>query len=139
MDTEIYAKVDEELSTEWLKLSSRVRKLADDLQIKASGTPLANDAAHLNAELGKLCGHLERVHRDVGNLIADPDDTAPPIGSVHPALQSDEVQREAVRIHQKNHEIRADFKDIIKALFMWQEDPVQRTREKHEAQETHPD
>ena len=136
MENEIFTKVDEELSTEWLKLSSQVRKLADDLQIKASGSPLAGDAAHLNSELGKLCGHLERIHRDLGRLIAGPDTAEPVIGSVHPDLQSEEVQREAVRIHQRNHEIRADFKDIIKALFMWQEDPVARIREKKEAKET---
>lgn len=138
MDTEIYTKVDGELSTEWLNLSSRVRKLADELQSRASGTPLAGDAAHLNSELGKLCGHLERIHRDVGKLISGPDETMPTVGSVHPSLKSEEVQREAVKIHQENHEIRADFKDIIKALFMWQEDPVERTREKLKAQETPP-
>jgi hypothetical protein len=139
MDPEIYTQVNDELSGKWLDLSSRVRKRADDLQIKAIATPLAAEATQLNADLARLCDHVERIHRDVGKLISGPEEAQSTLGSVHPDLKSEEVQREAVRIHQENHEIRADFKDIIKALFMWQEDPVERTREKRETQETPPD
>lgn len=139
MAPEIYTQLNDELSGKWLDLSSRVRKLAEDLQMNANATPLVADATRLNSELTKLCDHVERIHRDVGKLISGSDETVPQVGSVHPALESEEVQREAVRIHQENHELRADFKDIIKALFMWQEDPVERTREKHEAQARPPD
>lgn len=138
MDTEIYSQVNDELSDKWLDHSSRVRKLAEELQIKASDTPLAADATRLNTELDKLCNHVERIHREVGKLVSGSADTMPAVGSVHPALKSEEVQREAVRIHQKNHEMRADFKDIVKALFMWQEDPVERTREREDSQEIPP-
>ncbi len=29
------------------------------------------------------------------------------------------------------HELRSGYRDIIKALFMWKDDPVERARDKH--------
>jgi hypothetical protein len=36
------------------------------------------------------------------------------------------VEREYTRIQRENHELRADFKDVLKALFMWRDDPKDR-------------
>ncbi|MES2438312.1 MAG: hypothetical protein V4584_04575 [Verrucomicrobiota bacterium] len=123
-------KVERDHSAEWIELSSRVRTLAKCLNGKAHGTPLEADTAELVSETTRLCDHLERIHRDVGNLLIELDEKMPELDSLPPNVDPDEVQREAIQIHRETHELRSDFKDIIKALFMWQDDPAERVRMK---------
>lgn len=119
-------KVDCDPSAEWLALAARVRTLVSRLHERAHGTPFLADAAELTGETHLLCDHLERIHRDAGDLIAKLDTKLPEMAI--PTL--DAVQREAIQIHRETHELRADFKDIIKALFMWQDDPTERVQRK---------
>jgi hypothetical protein len=133
MDTqleEVYSDVDHDLSAEWLELSTRVRSLVDQMQKKAKGTILAGDATTLAADTAKLCDHVERVHLDVGKLLVELDQQMPEMDFTPSNVDAAEIQREAIQIHRESHELRANFKDIIKALFMWQDDPVARAREK---------
>lgn len=131
MDTpldETVSDLDRDLSTEWIELSQNVRHLANQLETKATGTALATDASQLSAETARLCDHLERIHRDVEALLVELDEKLPVLDSLPPNVDPDEVQREAIQIHRETHELRADFKDIIKALFMWQDNPVSRVK-----------
>jgi hypothetical protein len=41
-----------------------------------------------------------------------------------------EIEKESIEIQRESHELRSDFKDIIKALFMWRDDPEERVRER---------
>lgn len=117
-------------SAQWIALSSRVRTLAIRLSEKAHGTPLEADAVELLREIPKLCDHLERIHREAGNLLTELVENLPEPTIASPSLELDEVQREALQIHRETHELRADFMDIIKALFMWQDDPAERVQKK---------
>ena len=117
-------------SAQWSALSSRVRTLAIRLSEKAHGTPLEADAVELLREIPKLCDHLERIHREAGNLLTELVENLPEPTIASPSLELDEVQREALQIHRETHELRADFMDIIKALFMWQDDPAERVQKK---------
>ena len=119
-------KVDCDPSTEWLALTANVRTRVSRLHEKAHGTPFQADAAELAGETHLLCEHLEHVHRVAGELLAELDGWTPEMTP----LNLDEVQREAIQIHRETHELRADFKDIIKALFMWQDDPSERVQRK---------
>lgn len=123
-----YSEVDRDLSVEWLQLSERVRTLLGQLGTKAQATELAGDISTLTTETTRLCDHLERIHQDVAKLLVELDEKLPEIDLNSPAVHPDEVQREAIQIHRETHELRADFKDIIKALFMWQDDPVERAK-----------
>jgi hypothetical protein len=40
------------------------------------------------------------------------------------------VDLEKIQIQREKHELRNDFKDVLKALFMWVDDPVDRVRGK---------
>ncbi|RYD18055.1 MAG: hypothetical protein EOP88_23950 [Verrucomicrobiaceae bacterium] len=131
MDTSLDTTVsdlDRDLSTEWIELSQSVRHLASRLETKAAGTILADDASQLSAETTRLCDHLERIHRDVETLLVELDEKLPVLDALPPNVDPDEVEREALQIHRETHELRADFKDIIKALFMWQDDPSARVK-----------
>ena len=134
MDTPLdqtVSELDRDLSTEWIELSQNVRHLANRLETKAAGTVLAADATQLSNETSRLCDHLERIHRDVEALLVELDEKLPALDSLPPNVDADEVQREAIQIHRETHELRADFKDSIKALFMWQDNPVTRVK-RHE-------
>ncbi len=124
------SEVDRDLSSEWIELSSKVRTLVSEVHAKAAGTALSPDIATLADATTKLCDHLERIHRDVEKLLVELDEKLPEMGSLPPNVDPAEVQREAIQIHRETHELRADFKDIIKALFMWQDDPVERAAAK---------
>lgn len=117
-------------ATEWLALSARVRTLANRLTEKTHATDYAAAAEELTSETSRLCDHLERIYRDVGNLLTELDLPFPERKTSSSAIELDEVQREAIQIHRETHELRADFKDIIKALFMWQDDPTERVLKK---------
>jgi hypothetical protein len=124
-------EIDKDLAPSWMELSDRVRELAADLKLKAAGTALAADADHLSQQTARLCGHVERLHADVIDLVgkietrlplSEPD-TSPS------SLDTEEVEREWGRIQRENHELRADFKDVLKALFMWRNAPYDRGRD----------
>ncbi len=118
------SEVRRDLSPEWLELSSQVRKLA--AEAGSAGTPLAQSAV-------RLCGHVERLHSDVEQLLAKlnaspalnagtPLETLPPAPPAKIDEANLQIQRE---MHQKS-----DLQHIIKALFMWKDDPVERVRER---------
>ena len=117
-------------SAEWLALSTKIRTLASRLNEKAHGTDLAADTAEFTSETSQLCDHLDRIYRDLGNLLTELDVKSPETNTSSPTVELDEVQREALQIHRETHELRVDFKDIIKALFMWQDDPAERIQKK---------
>lgn len=124
-------ELNQEISSHWLQLSARVRRHAEALSAKAAGSALAADSEALAVETHKLCDHFDRLHLDVEKLLLQLDDT---LGDELPSpteTEPEEVQREAIRIQQESHEMRADLKDVIKALFMWRDDPAERARDKN--------
>jgi hypothetical protein len=129
-------EVDRDLSPSWIALSARVSELAASLKLRAAGTELAGAADHLSQETDRLCSHVERLHADVLGLVEDlesrlplPEADASSDGTAAAAAH-DEVQKESIKIQREKHELRNDFKDVLKALFMWVDDPVERVREK---------
>jgi hypothetical protein len=120
-------EIDKDLSPSWIELSDRVRNLSAALKLKAAGTALAADADHLAQETVRLCGHVERLHADVIDLVGKLE-TQIPISEpdVRSSLKSGESELEWMRIQRENHELRADFMDVLKALFMWRDDPKDR-------------
>ena len=120
-------EVDKDLAHSWINLSANVRNLASDLKLKAAGTFLAGDANHLSNETSRLCEHVERLHTDVIDLLENVETR----GSIQESdVACEDVEQEKIQIQRENHELRSDFKDVIKALFMWRDDPVERVREK---------
>jgi len=123
-------EIDKDLSPSWIELSDRVRTLAASLKLKAAGTSLAVETEHLAQETSQLCSHVERLHADVIELISRLETQTPiPEPDALPApLKYEEVEHEYSRIQRENHELRADFKDILKALFLWRDEPSDRLR-----------
>jgi hypothetical protein len=123
-------EIDKDLAPSWIEHSDRVRNLAAALKLKAAGTALAADADHLAQETSQLCGHVERLHADVIDLVGKLETQVPlpePDLQTTP-LKSEELDHEYNRIQRENHELRADFKDVLKALFLWRDDPNDRAR-----------
>lgn len=131
-----FKEIDKDLGHSWIALSSRVRDLAFGLKIKAAGSTIASDSDHLSQEVSQLCDHVERLHADVIDLLAKLESHLPlpetdPSAEVKTSdLNPDDIRREAIQIQREHHELRNDFRDVIKALFMWRDDPVQRVRKK---------
>jgi hypothetical protein len=115
-----------EFSGEWIDLSARVRHLAEDLKCKTAGTHLAAESSALVEDATKLCAHVERLHQEAAALVAEAEARELERAKADHPPAAEEIQLEAVKIHRELHEMRPDFKDIIKALFMWQDDPAER-------------
>jgi hypothetical protein len=117
-------EIDKDLATSWIELSDRVRDLSAAMKLKAAGTELAAEADHLALETARLCGHVERIHADVNELVGKLETQIPmPEPDVRAPLHSGEKDLEWMRIQRENHELRTDFMDVLKALFLWRGDP----------------
>ena len=126
-------QVDKDLSHSWIELSSSVRTLAADLKLKAAGTAIAGDADHLSHETSRLCDHVERLHEEVIDLLENIESHLP-LGDADSQFSSpadQELEKEKILIQRESHELRSDFKDILKALFMWKDDPKERVESKN--------
>lgn len=125
-------EVDKDLAHSWIDLSTKVRDLAADLKLKSAGTPLSSDANHLSQETSRLCDHVERLHSDVIDLLENIESRVPiqELDADPSNIPNDDVEKETIQIQRESHELRSDFKDVLKALFMWRDDPVERIREK---------
>jgi hypothetical protein len=119
---EASSEVTRDLSPEWLDLSSRVRRLA------AASSPA--DSA-LAQEAQRLCEHVERLHADVEQLLGSlRANDGPLAGSIEArANEPDVIDKANIEIQREMHQ-KSDLQHIIKALFMWKDDPVQRVRER---------
>lgn len=115
-----------DLSPEWLDLSSRVRRLALEAQSKSADSSLA-------AEALRLCDHVERLHADVEQLLVTlrtdhsefPEPT--PVAA-HSPPPPEKINEANLQIQREMHQ-KSDLEHIIKALFMWKDDPEKRARE----------
>ncbi|RYD34892.1 MAG: hypothetical protein EOP87_08345 [Verrucomicrobiaceae bacterium] len=119
---EASSEVTRDLSPEWLDLSSRVRRLA--VASSSSDGALAQEAL-------KLCEHVERLHADVEHLLVRlRAEDGPLVGSIDArAGEPDIIDKANIEIQREMHQ-KSDLQHIIKALFMWKDDPVQRVRER---------
>jgi hypothetical protein len=127
------AEVDKNLSHSWIDLSEKVRDLATDLKLKTAGTIFAAEADHLSLQTSRLCDHVAKLHADVIGLIENIETRLPlPESDVaRSAIPTQEdLDQEKIQIQRENHELRNDFKDVLKALFMWVDDPKERLKSK---------
>ncbi len=121
-------EIDKDLALSWIELSDRVRVLSAALKLKAAGTNLAADADHLAQEAARLCGHVEHIHAGVNDLVGKLEMQNPLPELDAPArLESELTELEWMRIQRENHELRTDFMDVLKALFMWRDEPRDRS------------
>ena len=126
-------ELDKDLSHSWIQLSDKVRDLAKDLKLKTAGSTFASEAEHLSTQASRLCDHVEKIHADVIDLVENFEDRIPlresgPQDTSEAAEET--VKKEEIEIQRESHELRNDFKDVLKALFMWVDDPKERLKEK---------
>jgi hypothetical protein len=127
MDTNLENARDEicqELSSKWLVLSNQVRQQALSLKSRTVGTALSGEASALAQDSEKLCGHFERLHGDLEKLLKLLSDEETELGQVQSAPVATESARQAIQAQDKDHRKSDDLKDVIKALFMWRDNPV---------------
>ncbi len=118
---EASSEVSRDLSPEWLELSSRVRLLA-------TAAPADNALA---SEALRLCNHFERLHADVQDLLVGlKSDDGPLAGTLSArAAEPTEIDHANIEIQREMHQ-KSDLIHVVKALFMWKDDPIHRVREK---------
>lgn len=124
---EASSEVSRDLSPEWLELSARVRRLAVEVQANTSeNSPLAESAL-------KLCDHVERLHADVEQLLTGFAERQEHIEAerTHDAAIADPqaIDKANIQIQREMHQ-KSDLQHIIKALFMWKDDPVERVKDR---------
>jgi hypothetical protein len=127
------AEVDKDLSNSWIELSGKVRDLATDLKLKTAGTIFATEADHLSQQTSRLCDHVAKLHADVIDLIENIEThlPLPESDAANSEIPDPEaLDQEKIQIQRESHELRKDFKDVLKALFMWVDDPQERLKSK---------
>lgn len=120
---EASSDINRDLSPKWLELSARVRELAHEA---GENSPLAGEAL-------KLCDHVESLHADVEQFLNQLNDSPGFPEALSQGLQGnpppEEIDKANLQIQREMHQ-KSDLQQIIKALFMWKDDPVERVRGK---------
>lgn len=130
-------EVGKDLETRWIELSKEVRRLSADLRQKSADSSLFADVDQLSGRTERLCDHVERIHADVIDLLENLDarldltheNTAPVKDGFTPDTSTNEVEREKIQIQREQH-AQSNIKDVIKALFMYVDDPKERVAQK---------
>lgn len=130
-----FEEIDKDLSRSWIELAARVRDLSSDLKTRTVGTDLEADAGILSDEASHLCDHVERIHADVIDLLENLETRIPlakhdgPRDGFTPDPSCNEIEKEKIQIQREQHR-KSDVKEVIKALFMWVDDPKERVKDK---------
>ena len=126
---EIRSEVNQDMSPEWLELGISARTMAEAMKVRAAGTELEADAQALAVKVSQLCEHVESIHGGVVTLLDRLD------GEKISTDATPEIQSENVQIEREMHEFKGDtkenFRDVLKALFMWRDDPVERVQKRN--------
>ena len=132
-----FKEVGKDLETRWIDLSKEVRELSEVVRQKSADTSLFADVDKLTGRTERLCDHVERIHADVIDLLENLDDrlelTHPESNVVDdgftPDTSTDEIDKETIQIQREQH-TQTNVKDVIKALFMYVDDPKERVAQK---------
>jgi len=129
----------ESASESWQQLAIDVETRARTLRDLAEGTPLAAPAADLARDAGHLASQIERLAAAAPAFLThlgrpespeppkSPESSEPP--ATDPKLEA-EIHREMLQIQRETHDGNVELMDIVKALFMWRDDPAERVRER---------
>lgn len=114
----------------WRRLATKVDEQATALRDLASGTPYAPQAAALAENTSHLASQIERLVAAVPGLLSqlDPPDE---VTEADPEIAA-EIDKEMIQIQRETHDGRVELLDIVKALFMWRDDPLERVRGRHQ-------
>lgn len=120
------------LSPSWPEATGEIRSLLAKLSPVVRNSPSAQDYERLQALTLRLCSHLEQIHQQAAKYLDEPEKSLPSGGSysVHKEQNPEEFVREAIQIERESHEHQGSFKEIIKALFLWQDHPDERIEKK---------
>lgn len=124
-------KLDDAISDRSIQLSRQVRQRAAALRLKAEPTPLAADALILATEVGDLCDYVEQLHEKVKIFLSNIETVPLPVDDSETSHLSPE-DRKALLIQREIHELPPTALGTLKALFMWQDTPEDRLREKRD-------
>lgn len=115
-------------SESWQQLAINVETQARALRDLAEGSPLAAQAADLARDAGRLASQIERLAAAAPAFLThlgQPEPPEPP--ATDPKLEA-EIHREMLQIQRETHDGNVELMDIVKALFMWRDDPAERVR-----------
>lgn len=127
-----FEEVGKDLETRWIELSQEVRTLSSTLKEKSTASALSADVDQLAEKAELLCDHVERIHADVVDLLENLETRVPlpPERDFDTEKASkEEIERENIQIQREQH-TQTNIKDVIKALFMYVDDPKERLARK---------
>ncbi|WP_338689347.1 hypothetical protein [Haloferula helveola] len=96
------------------RLQEAEAHVKDALAKAPDGDPLAGPTQELLA-----------IHTEIRDMLLDAFDEP---ADEPPTEEAPEVVSAAIEIEREAHTLKADFKDVLKALFMWKDDPVERVK-----------
>jgi len=133
----IRREIGNELASQWLKLSAEVRQRVERLKVLSAGTNIESQALNLHQDTLLLCDHFDKLHSNVQDLLALLDQERLPkeVPSLATQVTSSESFEQSIKLQEREHEQSDSLKDVIKALFMWRDNPPESKNPKiHDSQ-----
>lgn len=114
----------------WRKLANEVGQQAAALRDLASGSPFAPQAVELAENASHLASQIERLADAASGLL---NQLGPPnAGQPTDSTIASEIEQEMIQIQRETHDGNVELLDVVKALFMWRDDPAERVRGRHQ-------
>lgn len=99
--------------------------LKDRLQVAEADLRKALAASEADHPLVEPARELLAIHTEIRDMLLDNFDLTE---SPSAPDEEPEVAMAAVQIEREAHTLKADFMDVVKALFMWKDDQVERVK-----------
>ena len=101
-----------------------VHELQKRLQAAEARTRSALEQTPADHPLAMAVQEFLEAHSNLRDLVVDMTHDA----GVDISHSESEITTAALELEREEHTAKADFKDVIKALFLWKEHPVDRAR-----------
>ncbi|MCH7228433.1 hypothetical protein [Haloferula sp. A504] len=99
--------------------------LKDRLRTAEAKVRSALEATGADHPLAGPASELLEIHSEIRDLLLDNFETN---RTAQRLEDQPEVAMAAVEIEREAHTLKPDFMDVLKALFMWKDDPVERAQ-----------
>ncbi len=102
------------------RLAERLKEAEGRLEAALRDSPAEHPLVHPARE-------LMEIHREMRDAMLSVLETGSREAS-HPVEHDPEVVSAAIQIEREAHTLKPEFKDILKSLLMWKDDPVERVK-----------
>lgn len=118
----------QELGLEWSDLTNRVRARLSDSEATLRHQPESHGFHLLAVDVRSLCDRFDRLHLEVHRLLSDYQGATSHGPETTPPIDPASLEQASVAIQREQHTQSSGPMEVLKALFLWRENPEERAR-----------